>query len=133
MSRVSLLVFGAAWILTGIYIFLLPNAFYAAVPGLSLMGPFSIHFIRDVALAFLASGGAVVWGAWRHDRAVASAGVAWPGLHALFHVQIWGARGFPLDHIFLFDLAAVMAPALLAIWAAARLKPTSATGAGASR
>lgn len=122
MSRTILLVLGAIAMLTGVYIFFAPHTFYDSIPGLSLMGPFSIHFIRDVALAFLASGGAMVWGAWKRIRGVALAGAAWPFLHALFHIQIWSMRGFPFDNIAGYDFALVIIPAFVAAWAAWQLE-----------
>lgn len=113
MTRPALLGLGAIWILTGLSIFAQPQTFYDTVPGLALMGAFNAHFIRDVGLAFLASGGVTAWGAARDRGDLAAAGIVWPALHALFHAQIWSHRGFPFDAVFLFDLAAVMAPALL--------------------
>jgi len=114
MTRGLLLVIGALWITTGIVIFVDPQGFYDTTPGLALMGPFNSHFIRDVGLAFLASGVAACAGSWRLDRGLALAGAAWPFLHALFHIQIWSHRGFPLDAIAAFDMGAVIAPAFLA-------------------
>ena len=114
MSRGLLLVLGVLWATTGVVIFADPQGFYDRTPGLALMGPFSVHFIRDVGLAFLASGVVACVGAWTRNRRLALAGVAWPGLHALFHIQIWHHRGFPLDHIAAFDLSAVILPAFLA-------------------
>ncbi len=121
--RLALLLIAASWVLTGLYVLADPQGFYAAVPGLAMMGPFNLHLIRDVGLAFVASGAATLWGAWRHMPAVALAGIAWPLLHAGFHLQIWAHRGFPFDHIFAFDLAGVIAPPLLAallLWRLAR-------------
>lgn len=109
-----LLLIAASWLLTGLYILADPQGFYAAVPGLALMGPFSVHFIRDVGLAFVASGLATLWGTARGLPGMAAAGIAWPLLHAGFHLQIWAHRGFPFDQIFAFDLVAVIAPPLLA-------------------
>ena len=127
MSRIVLSVLGAVWFATGIYIILAPEAFYEATPGLSAMGPFNVHFIRDVGLVFLASGGAAVWSARSRNRAVAMAAVAWPALHALFHIQIWAHRGFPFDGIAFFDALAVVAPAAIAVWAALDLKTETAS------
>jgi hypothetical protein len=115
--RFGLIGLGVLWILTGVSIFADPMHFYEIVPGLKLMGPFNMHFIRDMGLAFVASGGALAWGAYVSARRLAYAGIAWPSLHALFHVQIWGHRGFPLDGIFAFDLVAVIGPPLLALLA----------------
>jgi hypothetical protein len=115
--RFALIGLGGSWLLNGIFIFADPMRFYEIVPGLKLMGPFNMHFIRDVGLAFVASGGALAWGARVSAQRLVYAGLAWPSLHALFHIQIWGHRGFPLDGIFAFDLVAVIAPPLLALLA----------------
>jgi hypothetical protein len=127
MIRALLIGLGAIWCLTGLYVFIAPEAFYQNTPGLLMMGPFSVHFIRDVGLAYLASGGATVCGARRRVRTVALVGVAWPTLHALFHLQTWGHRGFPFDAVFAFDVAAVITPAMLAIAFALQLAPQPAS------
>lgn len=127
MIRFGLIGLGVLWILTGISIFADPMRFYEIVPGLKLMGPFNVHFIRDVGLAFVASGGALAWGAHVSARRLAYAGIAWPSLHALFHLQIWGHRGFPFDGIFAFDLVAVIGPPLLALLAMWRFGLTGDT------
>lgn len=123
MIRALLIGLGAIWCATGVYIFAAPETFYETMPGLSMMGPFSGYFIRDVGLAFLTSGAATGYGAWRRVRGIALAGAAWPFLHALFHLHIWAHRGFPLDAIFAFDVAAVITPAILAFALAVRLAP----------
>jgi len=121
MSRSILIVMGLLWVATGELIFADPHSFYERTPGLAIMGPYSVHFIRDVGLAFVAAGTATAFGAWHYNRSLSFAGTGWPALHALFHVQIWSHRGFPLDHIAAFDLVAVIAPALLVAMLAARL------------
>ncbi|MCB9972649.1 MAG: hypothetical protein H6847_14155 [Hyphomonas sp.] len=80
-----------------------------------MMGPFSVHFIRDVGLAYLAGGAILITGGALADRRLALAGALWFVLHALFHLQIWVHRGLPFDHIFWFDLFAVIAPSFLAL------------------
>ena len=124
MIRAFLVGLGAIWVMTGVYIFVDPMGFYEAVPGLQLMGPFNMHFIRDVGLAFIASGGALAWGGFAEARALALAGIAWPSLHALFHIQIWSHRGFPFDNIFAFDLFAVIGPPAFALLAVLKLGRT---------
>ena len=114
MTRVLLLIIAVLWLTTGLVIFSAPRTFYDLTPGLSLMGPYSVHFICDVGLAFVASGAVTVAGASLHGRELALAGVSWPFLHALLHVQIWGHRGFPFDRIAGFDVVAVILPALFA-------------------
>jgi len=86
------------------------------------MGPFNIHFVKDVGLAFLASGGAMLWGAWRDHRSVAISGSTWPLLHALFHLYIQIHRGFPFDKIMMFDFAFVITPAFLGFYTACQLR-----------
>lgn len=131
MIRALLFVIGALWMTTGIVIFIDPQGFYDTTPGLALMGPFNSHFIRDVGLAFLASGVATCAGAWCRNPGLALAGVAWPFLHALFHLQIWSHRGFPLDSIAAFDFGAVIAPAFLAAaltWRTGNAGPAAGEG-----
>ena len=114
MTRALLLVIGAIWVATGIVIFVDPQRFYDTTPGVAMMGPFNMHFIRDVGLAFVASGLATCVGARRHDPRLALAGIGWPFLHALFHIQIWSHHGFPLDGIAAFNFASVILPAFVA-------------------
>ncbi len=115
MIRAGLSALALAWVLTGLFILLSPEAFYGLVPGLSAMGPFNSHFIRDVGLAFLASGALLGWGTHKLAGSIALAGLLWPMLHAAFHLQVWSHRGFPFDFIFAFDLTAVIAPPALAL------------------
>ena len=125
--RLILSAIGSVSVLTGVFIFSFPNTFYDAIPGLNLMGPFSVHFIRDVGLAYLAGGCVLTASGALSDRRLAFAGVLWFVLHALFHLQIWLHRGLPFDHIFWFDLFAVILPSVLALWAGLKL-PQRETG-----
>ena len=77
--------------------------------------------MRDIALAFGMSAGALSYGALAHDRTAAICGAAWPALHALFHIWIWFARGLPFDQIALVNLAGIQIPAWLAFTAALSL------------
>ena len=122
MSKAVLFTIGVASMLTGIFIFLEPQAFYEIVPGLNQMGPFSVHFIRDVGLAYFAGGAVLVTGAHLADSRLAIAGSLWFALHGLFHIWIWVHRGLPFDLIFWFDLAAVIIPSTLTIWASFSLE-----------
>lgn len=122
MIKTVLYILAAYFFLTGVYIFLAPETFYRLTPGLAEMGPYNFHFIRDVALTFFASGGAIAFGASSGNRPVVIAGAAWPFMHALFHLQIWGHRGFPLDQVWLVDTLAVILPGLLVLVLAMRWK-----------
>lgn len=112
------------FLLTGAYILTMPETFYRLTPGLDLMGPFNMHFIRDVALTFLVSGGAMLWGAIKRNRVALICGAAWPFLHALYHCVIWWHRGFPFDHIWATDVAAVIVPGIAGICIAIKSRRT---------
>lgn len=127
MNRALLIIVGLLWVATGLSIFADPHGFYDRTPGLAMMGPYNVHFIRDVGLAFVAAGTSAAVGAWRRNRSLAFAGTVWPFLHALFHIQIWSHRGFPFDAIAGFDFVAVMAPAFLAVMLAWRLADNDPT------
>jgi hypothetical protein len=95
--RAMLLILGAFHALDGLWMLAAPAAWYATIPGVAETGPFNLHFITDIALAFVASGAGLILGAgkaaWAGSMAVA--GATWPALHALFHVWIWLSMGFP--------------------------------------
>jgi len=106
-----------------------PMFWYETVPGVAMMGPFNLHFVRDIALVFLFSGGAMAYGAAKDNATAAIAGAAWPVMHAVFHIQIWMARGFPFDEVALSNLAAIQAPSWLGLYAAWQLlKQARGTG-----
>lgn len=122
MYGVILIVIGAVSGLFGLAALSAPTVFFETIPGLAMMGGYNVHLVRDVGLALLASGAVMAWGGWRRDAALAAAGALWPVLHALFHLQLWTARGLALDVVFWFDLAAVFLPNALAVWAILRLR-----------
>lgn len=113
MIRTLLIILGLAHFVSGCTAFLAPQFFYDTIPGLSLMGPFHLHLVRDVGLAFIASGGAVMWGALKADRSAAIFGSVFPVLHAFLHIQIWVRRDFIFDYITAFDFFIVAIPAFL--------------------
>lgn len=93
--RVLLLVLGLFHIANGLFMLAAPADWYAAVPGVTLSGPFNRHFILDIGMAFLASGAGLAWGmrAGRSAAVIACAGAVWPALHALIHVEGWAMHG----------------------------------------
>lgn len=101
------------WLIAGVAIFMMPVTFYALTPGVRLFGPFNAHFIRDVALVYLASGVVGLYGLRTADKPLCIAAAGWSCLHAVFHLHMWVERGYPCDGIFLFDLAFVIAPPFL--------------------
>lgn len=121
MARTLLFIVAGYAVLIAGYIWFLPQAFYDNTPGVAMMGPLSLHFMRDVSLAFLSGGVILIWGALRHDQRLALAGSLWLAFHAIYHVGIWINRGLPFDIIFASDFAGVIIPAAVAVWAARRL------------
>ena len=73
--------------------------------------PPGTHFIHDVGLAFIASAlGFAVFALRPQYWTAAAIGAAFPLLHALMHIQSMATMGDPR---MAFDLAAIVAPALL--------------------
>ncbi len=110
--KIVIIGLGFYYTLIGIYILFAPIHFYANTPGVSMMGPFNSHFITDVSLAFLASGGALLLGVFQSTKSTIIAGALWPLMHALFHVTIWVHRGFKIDYITVSDFVGVILPGL---------------------
>ena len=54
--RAGLIVVGLFHLVNGIAMIVAPDVWYANTPGVSFTGPINIHFIRDIGLAFAASG-----------------------------------------------------------------------------
>lgn len=105
----------ALWLLAGTAIFLVPGHFHALTPGVALFGPFNAHFIRDVGLAYVASGLVGLYGVRSGSVPVGVAAALWSCLHAVFHLHVWVDRGLPLDGIFVFDLSFVIVPPFLVV------------------
>lgn len=122
MWKIVLVGIGALSLGTATYMWVAPQHWYAMVPGVQATGPLNIHFARDVALAYLASGAALVWAGLRIDRSAALCGSAWLILHALFHIWIWLHRGAPADTVALTNFAGVQLPAFIALFAALNLR-----------
>ena len=100
----------------------LPQLWYQLTPGVAAMGPFNLHFIRDIALAMAVSGAAFWAAAVQGNRSLALFACGWPLLHALFHIWIWAMhRGAALDLIAGVNLLGIQAPAWATFWAAMRL------------
>jgi len=129
MPRNILFFIAVAWILNGVLIFFAPNTFYETVPGVKMMGPFNLHFIRDVALVFFTSGLAIGYGAWRYNKGVAFAALAWHVAHALFHVQLWVARDAPLDLVAFSNFSLLLVPTAVAVVCGVLMKRNVRTAA----
>ena len=116
--RLLLLSIALLNLMTGAVIFFAPQFFYETVPGVSMMGPFNLHFVRDAGLAYFGSGVLLAL-AWRREQyAFAYGGALWPCLHALFHIQIWVARGASVDLVAITNLFGIQLSAWAALFAA---------------
>lgn len=73
-----------AWL--GLSMVLGPQVWFEATPGVEHTGGYNGHFIIDIGFAFLVSAVLLAIGAWRASRGLMLAGLAWPVLHAGFHV-----------------------------------------------
>jgi len=108
-----------------------PEAWYWAVPGVAITGPFNQHFIRDIGLIYLLIGGGFLFGAAKpHLRVVVwAATTIWLSGHALFHfcevaVGICGTSTIVRDFAFV-TLPALLGGALtLWAWREARRSQT---------
>ena len=118
MWRFILFICAGLHLLNALLMWFTPHTWYDTVPGVAMMGPYNLHFIRDIALAFLLSATGLFWGALKWDRTAAIAGAAWPWLHALFHIWIWLGRGLPFDQVALVNLFGIQLSAWLALAAA---------------
>jgi hypothetical protein len=92
------------------------HAWYESVPGAAETGPFNPHFVQDIGAAFLVSGLALAVRAWRPIYwPAAVAGAAFLAAHGLIHLAAIVAGH---DHHAPFDLAAVVLPSAVALYAA---------------
>ncbi|RAZ90118.1 hypothetical protein DPM33_14900 [Mesorhizobium hawassense] len=85
--RVLLAIIGIYQAANGIVMLIVPGFWYSAVPGVPDTGPANIHFIRDIGLAFLAAGAALLMASRRPDdgRLIAAATIFLGG-HAICHL-----------------------------------------------
>ncbi|HWD28313.1 MAG TPA: hypothetical protein VG387_14175 [Rhizomicrobium sp.] len=79
----------------GLAMLLWPESWAARVVHLAAPDHLHLHFIADIAMAFLASGTCLLLGA-RGNARWAVAGAAWPALHGLVHVWSWITMGPPV-------------------------------------
>jgi hypothetical protein len=93
-----------------------PWWWYSTVPGVGRTGPFNQHFIRDIAILYLAIGIAFITDAYRPNLrlAVWAPATLWLTGHAIFHV--WEvATGICGPAYLASDFPAVSLPALIGI------------------
>ncbi len=97
----------------GVFMFIDPTAWYAAVPGVPDTGPLNLHFVRDIGVAYMTAGLALAWSALRNDWRLSALAALFIGGHSLLHLgeTVMG------DHhdVILNEIAAVHFPAILII------------------
>jgi hypothetical protein len=95
--RVGLAVVGLFHLANGLAMLLWPSGWAAHVVHLGNPDHLHLHFIADIAMAFLASGMGLLLGARRGTANAmwAIAGATWPALHALLHIKEWVLDGPP--------------------------------------
>ncbi len=89
---------------------------YSAVPGVMATGPFNLHFVADVGVAFLASALAIGLGTRLRSPLLALPGVSFLAGHAAVHLVLGMAHGFPRGAPLAVELGAVYLPAVTAVW-----------------
>lgn len=123
MPRIILYLIAATYFGNAMFMWFAPMTWYESVPGVSAMGPFNLHFVRDIALIYLVSAGAFAWGVKKWDKTALVFGALWPCLHAVFHIWIWaGMRGFAFDLVSLTNLVGIQIPAWVGLFMALKLK-----------
>ena len=107
---------GLALAANGLLMLFDPAGWYGLVPGVPATGPLNPHFVRDIGCAYLVTGFAMA-GLALNERArpAALAGALFLTLHAFVHVADAMAGRAHTDHV-LVDVAAVLAPAAIALW-----------------
>lgn len=119
MTKFLLILLGAYYGLGGLYVLLAPDHFYNTVPGVSLTGPLNHHFATDIAFAMLASAALFLWSVRSGAAELAAGAAIWPILHGSAHIgERIGHTEAPAQ-ILAMDLAATVAPAMLAAVVAA--------------
>ena len=112
MIRLILWALVAFYLLTGLYIAVIPHVFYLNAPGALETGPYNMHFIRDVGFAFLTSAAAIGYGLYAREKPVMVFGSLWLLIHGLFHLTLWVIHGMQLDSAALIDAVVVSIPAI---------------------
>lgn len=126
--RLCLYVIGAYYLLFAVFMFLAPLYFYDRIPGVSMMGPYNSHFIRDAGFGMGIGGAAILWGVFKQNRTAIIIGTAWPVLHAIFHIWMWVTRGLPFDFIAFVNLTGIQIWAWLALYCAVNIKMGTRNG-----
>ncbi len=91
MIKITLMAIAVFYGLVALIMWFAPLFWYETTPGVAMMGPFNLHFIRDIALTFALASGALAWGAWKVLPLAGLFGAAWPPLS----IACWGTEPPP--------------------------------------
>lgn len=80
-----------SYILNALVMWFAPQFWYDTVPGITEMGLYHKHLIRDVGLAYGIMGAGLLWAG--RNPSVAIFACLWPAAHALYHAAIFFGRG----------------------------------------
>ncbi|MDX5366102.1 MAG: hypothetical protein LPK88_06625 [Alphaproteobacteria bacterium] len=123
LKTAALVLWAALWLGNALWMLADPASWYRGIDGVSNTGPFNVHFVRDIGVAYLTIG------------LMTAAAIRWPAaalpllggvtlylaLHGLLHVWDIAAARLPAEHI-LMDVPGVFLPpfisAALAWWCA---------------
>ncbi|AKJ27212.1 hypothetical protein [Caldimonas brevitalea] len=114
LHRVLTVTLSASFAANAVLMLALPRWWYDSVPGVALRGPFNLHFIHDIGVAYLAASVGLAWRAWSPAGAPAALVAAlFLGLHAAVHVVdlLAGRCGWESAKV---DIVSVLLPAVLA-------------------
>ncbi len=102
----------------------LPMAWYDAVPGVPLTGPFNVHFVRDIGMAYLVVTLGLGWFAWRPTQGWPAlvCAAAFLSLHAAIHIGDASCGGSVWRDL-VRDFPGVFLPALITAWIAWANRP----------
>ncbi len=123
MAKIVLGIIAVIYLVNATLMWFASMYWYETTPGVAMMGPFNLHFVRDIALIYLVAAGAFAWSVKNNTPQIAIMGAIWPCLHGLFHLQIWLARGVPMDEIALVNLVGIQLPAWAGLYFATQLTP----------
>jgi hypothetical protein len=112
-----LLALGGGMLANGVVMLLFTQTWYACMTGATLA--FNQHFVSDVGAAYLATGGGLVWAAYRPAWALplVTIALAFSALHAGLHVRDYFTIGMPTRH-WLIEALGIWAPVALLGWLA---------------
>ena len=109
----------AALVFNGAAMLVDPQAWFAAIPGVTETGPFNVHFARDIGCSYVVAGVGLLWRGFDPTRGwpAALAGAAFLVAHAGIHL-LEVTLGGHHSSAPLIDVLAVYVPALLITWLA---------------